>query len=133
MPCLLIRAFALSVFLPMAAMADSDAKSVIRQQFEAFGAGDVPRAFEFASPQIQGMFGTPGNFGLMVEQGYPMVWNHSALRFGGSRTKGDDTIQTVLVTGVDNAIYVLEYTMVLTADGWRINGVRVVPPAGLGA
>ena len=46
---------------------------VIGRQLEALEADDFARAFTFASPMIQGMFGTPENFGAMVKRGYPMV------------------------------------------------------------
>ena len=49
-------------------------EDTIRGQMDAFLERDVAQAFTFASPNIQGMFGSAENFGRMVENGYPMVW-----------------------------------------------------------
>ena len=52
----------------------TEIEGVIGNQIEAFKADNFVEAFEFASPNIRGMFRTPENFGRMVTQGYPMVW-----------------------------------------------------------
>ncbi|NVK60379.1 MAG: DUF4864 domain-containing protein, partial [Rhodobacteraceae bacterium] len=71
--------FGLMVGLMLAAPAgaqEADAiQGVIRGQMDAFRTGDVDAAFEFASPGIQGLFGTADSFGQMVREGYPMVWH----------------------------------------------------------
>ena len=66
----------LVIFAPLrpAAAQDAPIQGVIQSQIDAFQADDFARAFSFASPTIQGMFGTPENFGLMVKEGYPMVY-----------------------------------------------------------
>lgn len=70
-----------------AAIAQDDAaiEGVIRQQLDAFLAGDVDTAWGYASPEIQRLFGNPENFGRMVERGYPMVWAPGDVRFGRCR------------------------------------------------
>ena len=63
--------------LALPALSQSEASSgieaTINRQIEAFQADDFATAFTFASPTIQGMFGTSDRFGAVVRQGYPMV------------------------------------------------------------
>ena len=105
--------------------ANDEARAVISSQIEAFLADDFVTAFGFASPMIQGMFGSPERFGAMVRNGYPMVWRPSDVQFLSSEERGGATIQTVRVTDADGRLFILEYEMIASEDGWRINGVRV--------
>ena len=100
-------------------------RSVISRQIEAFKADDFVTAFEFASPAIRQMFGSPDRFGAMVREGYPMVWRPEDLRFSELREEDGRMVQSVLVTDQAGALYVLEYDMVPGSDGWQINGVTV--------
>jgi len=105
-------------------------QGVISRQIEAFLADDVATAFGFASPGIQGVFGTPERFGAMVRQGYPMVWRPRDLRFLGMEGEGGARRQIVEIVDAAGRLYRLEYSMLLTQEGWRIDGVRFleVPP-----
>lgn len=105
--------------------ADADIRAVISEQIEAFKADDFEAAFAFASPAIRRMFGSPAQFGEMVQNGYPMVWRPAEVRFSGLETRGGRTVQSVVVTGQDGAIYVLDYEMIAADGGWLINGVVV--------
>ncbi len=61
---------------------DADAiENVISGQLEAFNDRDVDGAWDYAGPNIKRMFGNARNFGLMVERGYPMVWDNADVRF----------------------------------------------------
>lgn len=102
-------------------------EDVISRQLEAFTARDVETAWTFASPMIQGIFRTPENFGTMVRAGYPMVWDNENLRFLDQTVGGARVQQDVLIQGPNGAEWLLEYEMVETPDGWRINGVRILP------
>ncbi|MFN7052323.1 MAG: DUF4864 domain-containing protein [Gemmobacter sp.] len=99
---------------------------VIEGQMQAFRAGDVAGAFAFASPSIQSIFGSAENFGRMVAQGYPMVWQPGAVRMLGQQDQPGMVLQRVLVTDAEGRGHVLEYQMLETAEGWLINGVRIV-------
>ncbi len=103
---------------------------VIARQFDAFRADDLDRAFSFASPMIRGMYGTPQNFGLMVERGYPMVRDPGPVRMLDLREEGGKTLQRVEVTDGKGMIHLFDYEMVETENGWKINGVRFIesPP-----
>ena len=114
--------------LPLGAVAqDLSIEDVISNQLQAFNDRDVEGAWQYASPMIQGMFRTPENFGNMVRNGYPMVWDNAEARFLEQEEFESRTRQEVLIKGPDGAFYILDYTMVLTPDGWQINGVQVIP------
>ena len=115
------------------APADRGIEGVIQSQLDAFRGRDVEGAWQFASPMIQGMFGSPRNFGTMVAQGYPMVWDNSAARFLASRQDGVTTYQRVLIEDAQGALHMLEYAMIPDGDGWRINGVQILPAPDVGA
>jgi hypothetical protein len=111
---------------------DAEIREVIESQLEAFNARDVNEAWSYASPMIQGMFGNPTNFGVMVENGYPMVWTNRGAEFGELRDVAGRLYQRVIVEDANGASHVLEYQMIETAGGWQINGVTVLPPEDVG-
>src|SRR6516164_7473734 len=56
-------------------------RQVIQAQVDAFRRDDGGAAFSYASPMIQGMFGTPEVFMDMVRQGYQPVYRPRAFDF----------------------------------------------------
>jgi hypothetical protein len=106
-------------------------ETVIADQLADFVERDVPGAWEDASPLIQGMFGTPENFGAMVENGYPMVWDNSEARFMELREEAGALRQKVMVEDPEGRLWVLDYEMVELPEGWKINGVQVLPAPDL--
>lgn len=115
------------------AAADSGAiRNTISQQIEAFKADDFDAAFEYASPNIQGIFKTPQNFGTMVRNGYPMVWRPSQVTFLDLRDVAGALWQRVQVIGPNGRVYTLDYQMVQTDGSWLINGVQLLPDTGAG-
>ncbi|MEP3847243.1 MAG: DUF4864 domain-containing protein [Paracoccaceae bacterium] len=117
--------FALGLAGPSFGQGD-EIKGVISSQIEAFQSDDFSTAFTFASPSIQLMFRTPDNFGRMVSQGFPMVWRPSDVEYLGLRQDRGTLVQRIKVTDADGRLHVLDYFMVETADGWKINGVEFV-------
>ena len=108
-------------------------QSTIQSQLDAFKAEDFARAFTYASPTIKGIFGSPGNFGAMVVQGYPMVAHPSAVQMLELREVAGNLWQRVMITDMQGRTHLLDYQMVETAEGWQINGVQLLPVAGVGA
>ena len=106
-------------------------EDVIRQQLDAFLARDVDTAWGFASPMIQGLFGTPQNFGRMVENGYPMVWDNTDVDFRDLAGGPVVFTQDVYLRDPGGTGWVAEYDMIETPEGWRINGVRILPAPDL--
>lgn len=112
---------------------DAGIEQTITAQLQAFTSRDVAQAFTFASPMIQGMFGSADRFGQMVENGYPMVWNPAEVEFIDLQTLGGVIIQRVEVVDQSGTLHYLGYSMIETEDGWRINGVQVLRAPALGA
>jgi len=113
--------------------ASAGIESTIRGQIDAFLADDFTRAFTYASPLIQGMFGTPENFGAMVSQGYPMVHRPTSVRMLEQREVSGQLYQRIMVTDQSGATHMLDYQMIQTGEGWQINGVQLLPSVGVGA
>lgn len=125
----------LSGFAGLARAGDPDAaiRAVISDQIEAFQADDLERAFSHASPMIRQLFGSPARFGQMVQQGYPMIWRPSGLRFSGLSDQDGHKIQSVLITDQAGNLYIADYDMIPTGDGWQIDGVEVRQAEGTSA
>lgn len=121
--------FALGMVLaPLAASAQENTiEDVITSQLQAFNDRNVAEAWQHASPMIKGMFGNADNFGMMVRNGYPMVWDNSDVRFLDREDMGRVMRQEVQIQGPDGLFYILDYQMIETPDGWQINGVQVIP------
>lgn len=107
-------------------------QSVIDGQMQAFRSGDVAQAFTFASPMIKGIFGSSQAFGMMVQRGYPMVWQPGAVQFLQLERQDEEYVQRVHVTDGSGRIHALDYYMIETADGWQINGVVLLPAPDIG-
>ena len=130
----LILAAALAVGAAQAQEADApEIRGVIQDQIDAFLVDDFEEAFTHASPMIRGMFGTPERFGAMVRQGYPMVWRPSDVEFQGQREADGSVMQRLYVRGPSGDYHYLEYEMIPTEGGWKINGVQVIRAPGVGA
>lgn len=114
------------------ATAQDTPQDTITAQLDAFNSRDIPGAFTYASPMIQGLFGSPENFGMMVQRGYPMVWDNADVRYGAARTLGDTVMQRVTIRDATGTLHALEYAMIQGPDGWLINGVTLLPPPDLG-
>ncbi|WP_342068844.1 DUF4864 domain-containing protein [Yoonia algicola] len=113
---------------------DSDAiENVIGSQLQAFNDRDISEAWQYASPNIKGLFGDPNNFGMMVQRGYPMVWDNADVRFLELRDLGGMLWQKVMVRDAQGGLHILDYQMVDTPQGWQINGVRLLPAPDVGA
>ena len=101
-------------------------ENVIGNQLQAFNDRDVTEAFSYASPMIKGIFRDPANFGIMVERGYPMVWDNADVEFLDLREENGVTVQRVMLKDASGTSHTLEYAMIETSDGWQINGVQLV-------
>lgn len=107
-------------------------QSVIESQLAAFQANDLDRAFTFAAPTIQKMFGDPQNFGRMVQSGYPMVWRparHEMLQLVQT-TSGP--VQVVLFEDAAGMLHEAGYLMKMVNGIWRIAGVHIRKRPGVG-
>ncbi len=131
-----IFAFVLGLWFVGAPAFSQDAaaiEDVIGSQLQAFNDRDVAEAWQYASPNIKRLFGNPGNFGMMVQQGYPMVWDNADVRFLELRDVAGNLWQKIMIRDAQGGLHVLDYQMVETSDGWQINGVQLLPAPDVGA
>ncbi len=101
-------------------------EATISAQIDAFLDDDFARAFTFASPNIQGMFGSSERFGQMVKRGYPMVWRPGEVQYLELREVSGNLWQRVLIRDQVGGVHMLDYQMIRTGEGWRINGVQIL-------
>ena len=129
-----IRAVAVAIALlaAMPALADEAAeiRDVIGDQVAALGAGDLPTAYSFASPDIQAIFPSPEIFGGMVRQGYPMIWQPSEVVYFGLRIEGGKRLQRMGFRDGAGQLHLFDYEMIPGAGSWRIDGVFPVADQG---
>lgn len=129
-----LRGAVLAVSMTGAAWAQgAEIEGVISNQIEAFKADNFAQAFEFASPNIRGLFGTPENFGRMVTRGYPMVWRPAEVTYLELREENGTYSQKVQIVDAEGRIHVLDYRMLETEAGWKINGVQLLESADVSA
>ena len=123
----ILTALALAALLtgPARAGDAEDIQAVIGAQLDAFQQDDWERAFTYASPMIQGMFGSPTGFSAMVRGGYPMVWRPSRIEVGPLEDGPRGPVQIMYLDGPDGVAYVAAYEMTQVDGAWRINGVRI--------
>ncbi len=107
-------------------------RQTITNQLDAFENDDLERAFSYAAPGIQTLFGNPQNFGMMVKNGYPMVWRPGAVTFLDLHAKRGGTWQKVAITDAAGHTHVLDYEVVETPEGIRIGAVEVLQAPGVG-
>lgn len=126
--------YALIALLATPAFAQEEGISqTIQSQMQAFRDQDVGQAWTYASPMIQGIFGTPEAFGRMVQQGYPMVWQPGEVQMMELRTVAGALWQRVRVTDAGGRGWYLDYRMVPGPKGWLIDAVQLLPMQDLGA
>jgi hypothetical protein len=130
---LYLCAVALAVWALPAMAQDAPIRQTIQDQLNAFNARDAAKAWTYASPTIKGIFGTSDIFGGMVQKTYPMVWQHGAVQMLELRTVAGNLWQRVMITDTLGDTHLLDYMMVETSDGWRINAVQLLPKQGVGA
>jgi len=113
-------------------LSDSDRAAIrdtIGRQVEAFGRDDGDAAFGFASPTIQGMFGTSEVFMDMVRQGYQPVYRPRVFDFREIVSLHGQPAQKVHVVGPDGRPVTAVYPMTRLPDGsWRIDGCFLQAP-----
>ena len=112
---------------------DTGIEATITAQIDAILKDDFAEAFTYASPNIQGMFGSSDRFGQMVRNGYPMVWRPGDVQYLELREIAGALWQKVLIRDQQGGTHVLDYQMIETAEGWKINGVQILAEPGVSA
>lgn len=123
----------LALALPAHAQVSASDRTAIRDaiegQVDAFRRDDGEAAFGYASPGIQGMFGSPAVFMDMVRQGYRPVYRPRAFEFREIVILQGMVTQKVHVVGPDGRPVTAFYPMAQQPDGsWRIEGCTLQAP-----
>ncbi len=108
-------------------------EATIGAQIDAFQSDDFATAFTFASPNIQGLFGTHERFGQMVQNGYPMVWRPGEVQYLELRDVNGALWQRVMIRDRLGGVHMLDYQMIQDDGVWRINGVQLLRAPDVGA
>ena len=127
-----MRSFLVSLLVVLASVTsvwatpNDPIQATISAQLEAFDDDDFERAFSYASPRIQQIFGSTANFASMVQRGYPMVWRKTSVRFLDLTRSGAGYEQVVQIKDAQGVIHFLQYEMIQIDQNWRINGVALL-------
>ena len=112
---------------PIFAGDKEDIQATISRQLEAFQLDDFAKAFSYASPSIQSIFGGPDNFESMVKRGYPMVWKPGKVTFLSVDPYHHGMAQNIQIFDRNKKAHYLRYYMVKLGDSWKISGVEILP------
>lgn len=99
-----------------------ESRAVIEAQIEAFKQGDGPKAFSYATPNIQTMFGDADTFMKMVRDGYDVVYSPASVRFVKFETDGMNALHAVQMIDRQKTLWNVYYVLQKRPDGnWRIS------------
>mgnify|MGYP001369978527 FL=1 len=102
----------------------------ISSQIDAFKDKNVKKAYTFAAPNIQAQFPNPDIFGLMVRNGYPIIWKPKNYKFTTFKDLGNRCIQRVLFQSYNGSLQSYDYILEKDGDLWKIAGVLTINSAG---
>lgn len=106
-------------------------QSVVRDQLEAFRAGDHSRAYSHAAPNIKNYFTTLELFISMVKRGYQPIYEPETFIMGRNMTYNYEVYQEVIVTDKFGKEWQAVYTLKQQEDGsWKVTGVKLEPYKG---
>jgi hypothetical protein len=98
-------------------------RQVIEDQIAAFQQDDAEGAFRFASPEIQGQFGSALHFLRMVKTAYYPVYRPRSVMFEKSLVVRGQPAQTVLLLAENSQLVRATYIMQQQSDrSWRVLG-----------
>ena len=106
-------------------------RAVIEAQLDAFAKDDADKAFAYAAPPIQSMFGNPQTFLRMVKTGYPAVYRPASVIFLKPEVIDGETLQLVQLSDQEGAVWTAAYRMQRQKNQlWRINGCALEKSEG---
>jgi len=118
----LTAAFTTSMVQADEASDRKETRAVIEAQLEAFKQGDGPKAFSYATPNIQTMFGDAETFMKMVREGYDVVVKPVTVSFVKFETDGMNALHAVQMIDRQKTLWNVYYVLQKRPDGtWRIS------------
>ena len=107
-----------------------EVQDTISSQIDAFKQNDIKKAYTFAAPNIQAQFPSPEVFGLMVRNGYPVIWRPKNFKFTKFKDLGNRCIQRVLFQSYNGSLVSYDYILEKSDNVWKIAGVLTINLAG---
>lgn len=99
----------------------TESQAVIEAQLKAFQENDAQRAFAYASPSVQRVFGDAGTFLSMVRRDYDVVYRPASVRFVGFERNGRQVAHSVQMIDQSRVLWNVYYLLEkLPEGGWRI-------------
>lgn len=118
----LAAAFTTSLAQANEAIDKQESRAVIEAQLEAFKQGDSAKAFSYATPNIQTMFGDAETFMQMVRKGYDVVLKPVTVRFVKFETNGANALHAVQMIDRQKTLWNVYYVLQKRPDGsWKIS------------
>ena len=127
---LFIPLFSSLVFADESEIEMKKVRNTISSQIEAFKENNIKKAYTFAAPNIQAQFPNPDVFGLMVRNGYPVIWRPKSFKFTKFQDLGNKSIQRVLFQSYDGSLTTYDYILEKYDGLWKIAGVLTINLAG---
>ena len=118
------------VFSDEGRTAVEEVRYTISSQIDAFKENDIKKAYTFAAPNIQAQFPNPDIFGLMVRNGYPIIWRPKSFKFTSFKNLGNRFVQRVLFQSFDGSLESFDYILEKNDNLWKIAGVLTIKSAG---
>ena len=106
-----------------------EVQRTISSQISAFKQNDFKKAYTFAAPNIQALFPSPEVFGLMIRNGYPVIWKPKSFKFTEFKDLGNRCIQRVLFQSYDGSLETYDYMLERNDNIWKIAGVLTINSA----
>jgi hypothetical protein len=109
-------------------------QKVISSQIEAFRQGDAPEAFAYAGAGFQSSFpNAMAFFEAIIGSGYAPIMTSKTHSFGAFERLGETAVvQVVKFVGPNQELYEAIYQLSQEPEGWRVQGVQLNSPNGLG-
>ena len=130
---------ALLFLLPAAVASAQDTtpepwQDVITHQIEAFRHGDAVEAFSYAGASFQDSFPSAAAFfRTIVGSGYSPIMTSTSHSFGAyQRVAPDGVVQVVKFVGPHQELFEAIYELSEEETGWRVQGVMLGQPKGIG-
>jgi hypothetical protein len=93
------------------------ARSIVRDQEQAFARDDASAAYGFAAPGIRLLYPSPDGFMSMVRNAYAPVYRHRSFDFGEARIVDGKILQEVQIVDADGVAWDAIYTLETQPDG----------------
>lgn len=106
-------------------------RDMVQKQIEAFKSDDAMRAFSFAAPALQSMFGSPERFMAMVRDSYQPVYRPRSYTMGQFKEGPEGSSLSVSIQDAEGIDWTAIYTLEQQSDGsWRISGCYLARAQG---